>query len=60
VATINSNPKGNPSSAKNQKIVDDSEFIAMMESFDMPLYFILYDISYVQYVYSERVFTSGG
>ena len=31
-----------------------------MESFDMPLYFILYDISYTQYVFSERYFVSGG
>jgi hypothetical protein len=27
-------------------MVDDTEYIAIMESFDMPLYFILYDVSY--------------
>jgi hypothetical protein len=26
----------------------------------MPLYFILYDVSYSQFVYSERVFTANG
>ena len=41
-------------------MVDDTEYIAIMESFDMPLYFILYDVSYAQYVYSERYYVSGG
>jgi hypothetical protein len=58
VATINAadtNPKHS-----QLTIVDDNEYIAIMESFDMPLYFILYDVSYAQFVYSERYFVSGG
>lgn len=42
------------------KVIDDNEYIAIMESFDMPLYFILYDVSYTQFVYSERFFVWNG
>jgi hypothetical protein len=58
VATINNMPHQDIKGIKG--IVDDTEYIAIMESFDMPLYFILYDVSYSQFVYSERVFVSSG
>ena len=60
VATINSGNAAKKSSSKDLKVVDDTEYIAIMESFDMPLYFILYDVSYAQFVYSERYFVSSG
>ncbi len=60
VATINSGSAAKKSSSKNLTMVDDTEYIAIMESFDMPLYFILYDVSYAQFVYSERFFVYGG
>ena len=41
-------------------IVDNTEYIAILESFDVPLYFILYDVSYTQFVYSERALTASG
>ena len=46
MATINSDPIFKKSNASHLTIVDDNEYIAIMESFDMPLYFILYDVSY--------------
>jgi hypothetical protein len=58
VATINNLPHNEVKGIKG--VVDDSEFIAIMESFDMPLYFILYDVSYSQFVYSERALVSSG
>jgi hypothetical protein len=58
VATINNIPQRQVKGVTG--MVDQSEYVAIMESFDMPLYFILYDVSYSQFVYSERVFTSGG
>ena len=60
VATLNSAPVARKSSSKLLKVVDNDEYIAMMESFDMPLYFIFYDITYTQFVFSERYFVSGG
>jgi len=60
VATINSGPLQFPSSSTNPSMVNKEEYIAILESLDMPLYFILYDVSYSQYVYSERYFVSGG
>lgn len=59
VATINSNPSGRMSSVTDLKVVDNEEYIAILESLDMPLYFILYDVSYSQFVYSERYFSEG-
>ena len=40
--------------------MDTTEYIAILESFDVPLYFILYDVSYSQFVYSERALTASG
>ena len=35
-------------------MVDEDEFIAILESLDMPLYYIMYDVSMTQFVYSDR------
>ena len=40
--------------------MDNTEYIAIMESLDVPLYFIFYDVSYSQFVYSERALTASG
>jgi len=45
IATINNAPRGKPSKGVSG-IVDDTEYIAIMESLELPLYFILYDVSY--------------
>jgi hypothetical protein len=45
VATINSQPEARPSSVNVTEAPQD-EYIAILESLDIPLYFILYDISY--------------
>ena len=58
VAAINNMPQKQVRGVTG--LVDQTEYVAIMESFDMPLYFILYDVTYSQFVYSERVFTSGG
>ena len=58
VATINNVPHQQVKGLKG--IVDTTEYIAILESFDVPLYFILYDVSYSQFVYSERALTASG
>ena len=46
VATINSQPETYPSSTETFAPTNEDEFIAILESLDIPLYFILYDVSY--------------
>ena len=58
VATINNVPNQQVKGVRG--IVDTNEYIAIMESLDVPLYFILYDVSYTQFVYSERALTASG
>jgi len=44
IATINNAPAARPSLGVSE--ADQSEYVAIMEGFDLPLYFILYDVSY--------------
>jgi hypothetical protein len=62
VATINSEPERTPSQTllANLTTSHKEEFVAILESLDIPLYFILYDVSYTQFVFSERYFSESG
>jgi hypothetical protein len=60
VATYNDAPQVKPSNPYDNTPTEDTEYIAILESLDIPLYAILYDISYTQFVYSERLFSDYG
>lgn len=61
VATINAEPDRKPSQTNGSLSTSEKdEFVAILESLDIPLYFILYDVSYSQFVFSERYFSESG
>jgi hypothetical protein len=39
-------------------VVDEMEYIAILEAVDFPLYFITYEIDYTQYVFSNPLETA--
>lgn len=57
VATFNSSPMLHPSISAQVEPLDDTEYVAILESMDIPLYAFSYDLSYTQYVYSDRIFS---
>jgi len=60
VATFNEAPHLHPSLPTQEEPLDHSEYVAILESMDIPLYAFSYDLSYTQYVFSERIFSEGG
>jgi hypothetical protein len=60
VATFNHAPKFDPSLSTNVEPTNKNEFVAILESLDIPLYAFSYDLSYTQFVHSERVFSASG
>ncbi len=46
VATFNAAPTVSQSTSDAPSVVDDTEYISILESLDMPLYLILHDVSY--------------
>jgi hypothetical protein len=60
VATFNEAPQLHPSISTQVEPSDEYEYVAILESMDIPLYAFSYDLSYTQYVYSERIFSESG
>ena len=57
VATFNEAPQLYPSSSTQLEPSNEFEYVAVLESMDIPLYAFSYDLSFSQYVFSDRIFS---